>query len=91
MRIEKPRLAAHSIAAALAGCAGTPLTSDDQAEKAFYRLQECQQLQERLAFTQEKNWGYRLRQGLVEISEADMTLIAETMFTAVAPLHRLAA
>jgi hypothetical protein len=38
-----------SIAAALAGCAGTPLTSDDQAEKAFYRLQECQQLQERLA------------------------------------------
>jgi hypothetical protein len=49
------------------------------------------ELQDRLTFTQEKNWGYRLRQGLVEISEADMTLIAETMFTAVAPLHRLAA
>jgi hypothetical protein len=37
------------IAAALAGCAGTPLMNDEQAEKAFYRLQECQQLQERLA------------------------------------------
>ena len=35
-----------------------------------------------LAFTQEANWGYRLRQGLVEISEADMTAIAEAMFKA---------
>jgi hypothetical protein len=49
-------------------------------------------LQAQLAFTQEKNWGYRLRQGLIEISDADMTLIAEAMFTAaVAEPHRLAA
>jgi hypothetical protein len=49
-------------------------------------------LQTRLAFTQEKNWGYRLRQGLVEISEADMTVIAEAMFTtALAQPYRLAA
>jgi hypothetical protein len=39
-------------------------------------------VQEVLAFTQEKNWGYRLRQGLVEISDADMTTIAEAMFKA---------
>jgi hypothetical protein len=38
-------------------------------------------LQEELAFTQEKNWGYRLRQGLVEISDADMTIIAAAMLT----------
>jgi hypothetical protein len=50
-------------------------------------------LQERLALTQEKNWGYRLRQGLVEISDADMTTIAEAMFaaTASAEPYRLAA
>src|SRR5262249_50087534 len=49
-------------------------------------------LQASLAFTQEKNWGYRLRQGLVEISEADMTVIAEAMFTATsAEPYRLAA
>jgi hypothetical protein len=43
-------------------------------------------LQDELAFTQEKNWGYRLRQGLVEISGGDMTTIAEAMFIAsVAP------
>ena len=48
-------------------------------------------LQDKLAFTQEKNWGYRLRQGLVEISEADMTIIAEAMFTASAEPYRLAA
>ena len=35
-----------------------------------------------LAITREKNWGYRLRQGLVEISDADMTAIAEAMFRA---------
>jgi hypothetical protein len=40
------------------------------------------ELQERLVFTQERNWGYRLRQGLVEISAADMTTIAEAMFIA---------
>ena len=48
-------------------------------------------LQGQLAFTQEKNWGYRLRQGVIEISDADMTLIAEAMFTAAAEPHRLAA
>ena len=36
-------------------------------------------LQEQLALTQEKNWGYRLRQGLVEITDADMTIIAEAI------------
>jgi hypothetical protein len=48
-------------------------------------------LQAALAFAQEKNWGYRLRQGLIEISDADMTLIAEAMFTAAAEPRRLAA
>ena len=52
-------------------------------------------LKDRLAFTNEPNWGYRLRQGLVEISEADMSVIAEAMFTARVtaeePPHRLAA
>lgn len=48
-------------------------------------------LQDKLAFTQEKNWSYRLRQGLVEISDADMTLIADAMFKASAPPHRQAA
>ena len=50
-------------------------------------------LQERLALTQEKNWGYRLRQGLVEITDTDMTTIAEAMFvaTASAEPYRLAA
>jgi hypothetical protein len=48
-------------------------------------------LQEKLALTQEKNWGYRLRQGLVEISDADMTLIAEAMFTVSEEPYRLAA
>ena len=49
------------------------------------------ELQARLAFTQENNWGYRLRQGLVEISDADMTTIAEAMFKASAPPDRPAA
>ena len=40
------------------------------------------ELQDRLVFTRERNWGYRLRQGLVEISATDMTTIAEAMFTA---------
>ena len=48
-------------------------------------------LKDQLAFTQETNWGYRLRQGLVEISDADMTLIAEAMFTAEERPLRLAA
>jgi hypothetical protein len=38
-------------------------------------------LKDALAFTREANWGYRLRQGLVELSDADMLLIAEAMFT----------
>jgi hypothetical protein len=44
-----------------------------------------------LSFLQDKNWGYRLRQGLVEISDADMTAIAEAMFTAAAAPCRRAA
>ena len=48
-------------------------------------------LQGALSFMQEKNWGYRLRQGLLEISDADMTTIAEAMFTASAALYRRAA
>ena len=42
------------------------------------------ELQPRLAFTRQPNWGYRLRQGLVEIDEADMETIAEAMFRAAA-------
>jgi hypothetical protein len=45
-------------------------------------------LQDRLVFTRERNWGYRLRQGLVEISPDDMTTIAEAMFTASAGLRQ---
>ena len=45
-------------------------------------------LQDELAFTQEQNWGYRLRQGLIEISDADMTIIAAAMFTASAAPRR---
>jgi len=48
-------------------------------------------LQTELAFTRETNWGYRLRQGLIEISDGDMTLIAEAMFTAAVEPRRLAA
>ena len=48
-------------------------------------------LLQKLALTREKNWGYRLRQGLVEISDADMTIIAEAMFTVSAEPYRLAA
>jgi hypothetical protein len=48
-------------------------------------------LKDRLAFTRAPNWGYRLRQGLVEISDADMAVIAEAMFAADAEPVRLAA
>lgn len=48
-------------------------------------------LKDRLAFTSELNWGYRLRQGLVEISDADMGVIAEAMFATEAAPVRLAA
>ena len=57
----------------------------DAAETPLARLKR------RLAFTQVPNWGYRLRQGLVEISEQDMTIIAEAMLTAAAEPDRLAA
>ena len=48
-------------------------------------------LLDQLSFTQDKNWGYRLRQGVVEISDADMTIIAEAMFTAAAAPQQMAA
>ena len=38
-------------------------------------------LQGQLDLSRERNWGYRLRRGLVEISQADMVAIASTMFT----------
>ena len=37
-------------------------------------------LKDVLSFVQEENWGYRLRRGLIEISDADMTVIASAMF-----------
>lgn len=37
-------------------------------------------LKDALSFTQEANWGYRLRRGLIEISDSDMTAIASAMF-----------
>ena len=49
------------------------------------------ELKDRLAFLRDSNWGYRLRQGLVEIGETDMTIIAEAMFTAAARLDLRAA
>lgn len=48
-------------------------------------------LKDRLTLTREENWGYRLRQGVIEISAHDMALIAEAMFTAAAEPRRLAA
>lgn len=48
-------------------------------------------LKDRLSFTREENWGYRLRQGLIEICEDDMAMIAEAMFTSAAAPRRLAA
>ena len=44
-----------------------------------------------LEFRRIKNWGYRLRSGLVEISDQDMATIAEAMFTAGAQPVRQAA
>lgn len=49
------------------------------------------ELRDQLAFLREANWGYRLRQGLVEIGEADMATIAEAMFRAAARLDLQAA
>jgi hypothetical protein len=40
------------------------------------------ELQDELTFTRDRNWDYRLRQGLVEISETDMATIASAMFKA---------
>ncbi len=48
-------------------------------------------LKDALAFTREPNWGYRLRQGLVELNDADMTLIAEAMFTEASREYQAAA
>ena len=48
-------------------------------------------LREDLEFAREKNWGYRLRSGLIEISDRDMAKIAEAMFTGAAPPCRQAA
>ncbi len=48
-------------------------------------------LKDKLSFTREENWGYRLRQGVIEITDDDMALIAEAMFTSAAEPHRLAA
>ena len=47
-------------------------------------------LKDALSFTQEENWGYRLRRGLIEISDADMTTIASAMFKASAAPGRRA-
>ena len=49
------------------------------------------ELVDQLELASVPNWGYRLRQGLVEISDADMTTIAEAMFTAAAEPLRQAA
>jgi len=48
-------------------------------------------LTDRLDLTRAANWGYRLRQGLLELSCADMTLIAEAMLKEAAPPLRQAA
>jgi len=45
-------------------------------------------LQDQLDLSRERNWGYRLRRGLVEISQADMVAIASAMFTTAAPPDR---
>lgn len=44
-----------------------------------------------LELGRERNWGYRLRSGLIEISDRDMATIAEAMFTGMAAPTRLAA
>ncbi len=49
------------------------------------------ELREQLELSREANWGYRLRQGLIEISDRDMATIAEAMFKAAARLDRRAA
>jgi hypothetical protein len=48
-------------------------------------------VQDKLEFSRDKNWGYRLRSGLVEISDRDMATIAEAMFTAAVQPDRQAA
>jgi hypothetical protein len=45
-------------------------------------------LRDALTFTRQRNWSYRLRQGLVEIDERDMATIAEAMFTSGARADR---
>ena len=80
--------------------AGKPYRVDMQAGFQPYRrdvawhdanLTPLAALQGVLEFTREKNWGYRLRRGLIEISDRDMATIAEAMFRDAAPLYRQAA
>ncbi len=109
---EKDRL--QSFTALGTVCASAPYRADIDGERAEIFLPwrrdvawhdagevPLENLKGRLAFAREANWGYRLRQGLVEIGDADMTSIAEAMFGArfstpiIAPIaeqpHRLAA
>jgi len=48
-------------------------------------------VQDALEFRRTRNWGYRLRSGLIEISDRDMATIAEAMFTVAARPDRQAA
>ncbi len=48
-------------------------------------------VQDGLEFRRSRNWAYRWRSGLVEISDRDMATIAEAMFTALAQPDRQAA
>lgn len=90
---EKDRLQSFTALGTVA--ASAPYRADSDGERAEIFLPwrrdvawhgagevPLEDLKDRLAFAREPNWGYRLRQGLVEISDADMTLIAEAMFIA---------
>ena len=48
-------------------------------------------LHDRLDLTGARNWGWRLRRGLVEITAGDMAIIAAAMATGAAPPCRRAA
>lgn len=74
-------------------CGGRELFRPWRRDVSWHDAQEVPLawLKDRLAFTSQINWGYRLRQGLVEISDADMAVIAEAMFVAEAEPTRLAA
>ena len=49
------------------------------------------EVRDRLALVREPNWGYRLRQGLIGLCDADMTAIAGAMVAATARLDLAAA